>query len=764
MKPIAPMPHAAQHVALAQAAAAWQQGRPEGVLSVLGPWLSVPQPAPQVLQLAGLAQQHLGRLDEARRLQLRLVRQTPADVAAWVNLASTEAGLGLNAEALEHLERALQLDAAQPAIHFNRGNVQMQAGDPAAALQSFRRAAELAPERPDPLCNQASALLQLGRHDEALALMQAVTQRHPDLAAGWNLLGMCQHRLQLDAQALASYQHALRLLPTLVDAWSNAAQVLARLQRHAEAVEHAERAVQLDPRHAVAARTLGVVLVGAKQLAWARAWLAKACQLDPQDGAARSNLLAADLGLALAECAGDAVDAPLPAVRAHWQHGSRDPVEVWRLLPLPVDGAEQRQVTEAVSALRFPPGPEADLASPRWRALTGQPRPERLRVGYFSSDFHQHATSILMAGLFEQHEGSRFGWVGICLGRFPAGPDDPMRQRVRAAFDRFETWGELSDDELVHRARALDLHVAVDLKGHTEGSRMAVFAQRVAPIQMHYIGYPGTLGMPGAIDYQVADAIVVPPEAYAQYSEKIIALPDSYQVNDRARGIDPVAPTRASQGLPDEAFVFCCFNHHYKITREVFGLWMDLLRQRPASVLWLLVTDEDARRNLRAAAVAQGVDAERLVFAGRAPLPQHLARHACADLFLDTWPYNAHTTASDALWAGLPVLSCAGATFASRVGASLLQACELPELVTHDARAYVDMALQLSAATGRVQALKQRLAHTRLTVPLFDTVRFARHLDMPSIWPGSATPRACRPITSACPPCLELSFFSSSPS
>ena len=725
MKPAHATLDATQHAALAQAAAAWQQHRFDAVLSALGPWLGAPHAAPQVLQLAGLAQQRLGRLDEARQLQLRLVQQTPSDVAAWVNLAGTEAGLGLNAQALEHLERALQLDPAQPAIHFNRGNVLMQTGDTEAALQSFRRAGELAPDRPDPLCNQASALIQLGRHDEALALMQAVVQRHPDLAAGWNGLGMCQHRLQRDTLALESYQHALRLAPTGVDAWSNAAQVLARLERHAEAVLHAERAVQLDSRHAVAARTLGVVLAGVKRPAEARPWLAKAWQLDPQDTVALSNLLAADLAL----CAWDEVAADLSALRALWQQGRMGGVEPWRLLALPVDGAELREVTEAVSAQCFAPGPEGDAAAPRWRGLVGQPRPERLRIGYFSADFHQHATSVLMAGLFEHHDRARFEFVGICLGRYPDGQDDPMRQRVRAAFDRFEAWGELSDDELVRRARALDLHIAIDLKGHTQGSRMAVFAQRVAPIQMHYIGYPGTLGMPGAIDYQVADATVVPPTAHAYYSEKIIALPGSYQVNDRARAIDPVAPTRASQGLPEHAFVFCCFNHHYKITREVFGLWMELLRQRPASVLWLLVPEGDARRNLHAAAVAQGVAAERLVFARRAPLPQHLARHACADLFLDTWPYNAHTTASDALWAGLPVLTCVGDTFAARVGASLLQACRMPELITHDAQAYVDLALQLSAAPERVQALRQQLLQTRLDVPLFDTERFARHLE-----------------------------------
>ncbi len=725
MKPVQIMPPATQHAALAHAAAAWQQGRLDEVLNNLGPWLDLPQPDPQVLQLAGLARQRQGRLDEARQLQLRLAQQTPTDVAAWINLATTEASMGLNAQALEHLQCAQQLDPNQPAMHFNRGNVLMQTGDAEAALESFRRAGELAPERPDPLCNQASALMQLGRRDEALELMQTVVQRHPELAAGWNLLGMCQHRLQLDAQALASYQQALRCMPTGVDAWSNAAQVLARLERHAEAVEHATRAVQLDPRHAAATRTLGVVLAGAKRPAEARPWLAKALQLDPQDSVALSNRLAVDLAL----CAWDAVDADLAALRALWRQGRLDGVEPWRLLALPVDGAELRQVTEAVNAQHFAPGPESDAAAPRWRTLVGQPRPERLRIGYFSSDFHQHATSILMAGLFEQHDRARFEFVGICLGRYPADQNDPMRQRVRAAFDRFETWGELSDTELVRRARALDLHIAVDLKGHTQGSRMAIFAQRVAPLQMHYIGYPGTLGMPGAIDYQLADAIVVPPEARDHYSEKIIALPDSYQVNDRGRAIDPVVPSRASQGLPADAFVFCCFNHHYKITREVFGLWMTLLRQRTDSVLWLLVDNEDARRNLRAAARALGVDAARLVFAARASLPRHLARHACADLFLDTWPCNAHTTASDALWTGLPVLTCAGTTFASRVAASLLHACHLPYLVVHDAQDYAQRALALSAEPQKLQALRRQLQQTRLTVPLFDTERLARHME-----------------------------------
>ena len=711
--------------ALAQAVAAWQRGQPQAVLAALGPCLSDDAPPPLALQLGGLAQQQLGQMDLALATLQRLTDLTPDDCAAWVNLAAVQVELQQHAQALASLDRALALDPLRPAAHFNRGNALMQIGDAAGALASFERAAELAPDRPDPRCNRASALIELGRYQEALTDMQALVQQHPALAAAWNLLGVCQHRLQLDEPALASYHRALQLAPSLADAWANAAQVLGRLKRYPEAIAHAERAVQLEPERAHSVPTLGAVLERAGRTGDARHWLRKAIQLDPRDTRSLSNLLAVDL----AACDWDRVDADLAALRALWQQGQVRGLEPWRLLALPVDGGELREVTERGSARNFPPAADADPAAPRWRGLVGRARPARLRVGYFSSDFHQHATCVLMAGLFEQHDRSRFEFIGICLRRYGPGEQDPMRQRVRSAFERFEAWGELSDSELAQRARGLDLHLAVDLKGHTDGSRMAVFAQRVAPLQLHYIGYPGTLGMPGIIDYQVADAIVVPTEAHAHYSEKVIALPDSYQVNDRARAIDPQVPTRASQGLPAHAFVFCCFNHHYKITREAFGLWLELLRQRPASVLWLLVTNDEARRNLRAAAVQAGVAAERLVFADRLGLSQHLARHACADLFLDTWPYNAHTTASDALWAGLPVLTCAGTTFASRVGASLLTACELPELITTDPQQYLQRALALSGDPGALATLRDRLRARRLQVPLFDTERFARHIE-----------------------------------
>lgn len=715
----AAMPPAAQW---AQVLRAWQAGACAEVLALLAPSLEVPQPADDVLQLAALAHQRLGQLAPALQRQQQWVNRHPRQAAGWINLANMQADLGQIDAGLASLARALALDPQQAAAHYNRGNLLMRQGEAAAACEAFRRAGELAPERPDPPCNQVQALCALGQFAEALPIAQAVVARHPGLAAGWNTLGMVWHRLMDDEQALQCYQRAVRIAPALADAWSNAAQVLARLERPDEAVPWARRAVELGGGQA-AARTLGVVLVSDGQNPEARQWLEQALQRDPGDTVALNNLLTLDS----VQCDWEALDRHLQALRTQWQQGRIDGLQPWRLLSLPVDAAELRAVTEQDCARRFVHATPTEPG--RWRVHVGKSRPARLRVGYFSSDFHQHATSVLMAGLFERHDRARFEVFGVCLGRYRADAPDPMRARVQAAFEHFETMGFLGDPQAVERVRALDLHIAVDLKGHTHQGRPRLFAERVAPIQMHYIGYPGTLGMPGAIDYQVADRVVVPPEARRDYSEKIIELPVSYQVNDRTRIIDSQVPSRTELGLPEDAFVFCCFNNNYKITREVFALWMELLRDRPGSVLWLLAEQGDAQRNLRAAAAAQGIDPARLVFAERAPLPRHLARHAQADLFLDTWPCNAHTTASDALWAGLPLLTCTGATFASRVAASLLHACGLPQLVTDSPQAYRTLALALSAAPERLQAIRRQLIDTRDAMPLFDAERFARHLE-----------------------------------
>jgi protein O-GlcNAc transferase len=331
----------------------------------------------------------------------------------------------------------------------------------------------------------------------------------------------------------------------------------------------------------------------------------------------------------------------------------------------------------------------------------------------------------LAAGLFELHDRSGFEVVAVSYGE-----DDgsPMRRRLEHAFERFLDVRARSDAQAAALLREMEIDIAVDLKGFTAGARPGILAQRPAPLQASYLGFPGTLGVP-FIDYLIADRIVVPESEQACYAEKLVYLPECYQVNDASRAVAERTPAREEAGLPARGLVFCCFNNNYKILPETFACWMRLLREVPGSVLWLLKDSDAARANLEREARDAGIDPARLVFAARLPHAEHLARHRLADLFLDTLPYNAHTTASDALWAGLPVLTCTGTSFAGRVAASLLHAVGLPELVTRTRTDYEQLALALARDPQRLESLKEKLERNRKTAVLFDTARFARALE-----------------------------------
>ena len=355
-----------------------------------------------------------------------------------------------------------------------------------------------------------------------------------------------------------------------------------------------------------------------------------------------------------------------------------------------------------------------------------QPRQPKIRLGYYSADFHNHATAYLMAELFERHDKSKFELIA-----FSFGPEtkDEMQIRVSQAFDHFINVASLSDLEVALLSRELGIDVAIDLKGVTQDSRLGIFSFRAAPIQVSYLGYPGTLGA-DYIDYLIADKTLIPPQSQQHYSEKIVYLPNSYQVNDRHRVIAPTQFTKQELGLPEDAFVFCCFNNNFKITPDIFDSWVRILKAVEGSVLWLLQDNPTAAMNLQKEAVRRGLDPARLVFAKRMDLPEHLARHKAADLFLDTTPCNAHTTASDALWAGLPLLTCMGETFASRVAASLLKAIELPELITETQADYEKLAIDLAKTPEKLNAIIEKLERNRLTTPLFDTTLFTKHIEV----------------------------------
>jgi predicted O-linked N-acetylglucosamine transferase (SPINDLY family) len=349
----------------------------------------------------------------------------------------------------------------------------------------------------------------------------------------------------------------------------------------------------------------------------------------------------------------------------------------------------------------------------------------KIKVGYFSADFHEHATAWLMADLFEQHDRERFEWHAFSFG---PSLNDAMRQRLVKGFDHFHAVESLSDDEVVAMAHRLGIDVAVDLKGYTKDSRPGIFARRVAPVQVNYLGYPGSMGMP-YMDYVLADRVVIPDGAFDHYSEQVVRLPQCYQPNDSKRTRPKLVLGRAAFGLPEDAFVFCSFNNNYKITPEQFALWVTILKRVPNSVLWLYVAHPDAVNNLREAARQADIAPERLLFATKVAHESHVLRYACADLFLDTFPYNAHTTASDALSMGLPLVTRQGRSFASRVAASLLHACDLPELITESPEDYVELAVQLATQPDRLKAYRQHLVTHRDSLKLFDTASLARAIE-----------------------------------
>jgi predicted O-linked N-acetylglucosamine transferase (SPINDLY family) len=388
----------------------------------------------------------------------------------------------------------------------------------------------------------------------------------------------------------------------------------------------------------------------------------------------------------------------------------------WTLLPLIDSPGLQRQAAEAWVAAKFP-------ANGVLGPITRRSRHERIKIGYYCADFHRHPTGHLIAGLFERHHRSTFEVFAFSLRSVR---DDDMHRRIMEGVDQFLDVRDRSDKDIAALSRALEIDIAVDLNGLITNNRVGIFAHRAAPVQVNYLAYPCTMGAP-YIDYIIADNTVVPDAAF--YTERVVRLPDCYQVNDARREVGERQFTRAQLGLPEKGFVFCCFNNNFKITPQVFDVWMRILRAVGGSVLWLIEDNAAAAANLWREAERRGIDRTRLVFAPRMPQEDHLARQAAADLFLDTLPYNAHTTCSDALWVGLPVLTCPGESFAARVAASQLRTMDLPELIAPNLAAYEALAISLAANRGRLDEIRRKLARNRISSPLFDLERFTLNIE-----------------------------------
>jgi predicted O-linked N-acetylglucosamine transferase (SPINDLY family) len=592
-------------------------------------------------------------------------------------------------------------------------------------LPCFQRCAELAPREPHVFLQRAELHFLLNDFAAALADFELVLVLQREAKAAGRPTPAIQlasvlfnravalENLDRFVEALAAYDQLVALAPGNPDAWTNRGNLLRQEARLEEAEASYRRALALDPNHVIARINRGTVRGMLGKDAEALADWRKLLEIAPQD----RNVLGGLLSSAGALCDWDTIEALRPRLEAEIPDGRA----LVAPFPMALSFSDPRLLHAAISRFRrelLPPaGPRPTLRPSDLDSGSG-----RIRLAYLSADFFTHATAHLMADLFERHDRARFEVIGISYG---VEAPDPVRDRLKKAFDRFIDVQTLSDAQAAALLRQMQVDIAVDLKGYTLWSRSQILAHGCAPVQVSYLGWPGTVG-PDLCDYVLADPVVLPHDQQPWWDEKIVHLPDTYQVNDPSRPHE-TPMTRAEAGLPENSFVFASFNNHRKIRRGNFDAWMRLLAAVPGSVLWLL--QDSANEPLREHARMRGIDPARLIFAPRMDSRLHLRRLPCADLVLDNLPYGAHTTASDALWMGVPLVTCLGTAFAGRVGASLLTAMGCPELITHSMAEYEALALELARDGEKLAALRRKLADNRLTAPLFDAARFCRHIE-----------------------------------
>jgi predicted O-linked N-acetylglucosamine transferase (SPINDLY family) len=621
--------------------------------------------------------------------------------------------------ALASYDRAIAIKPAFAVAHFNRGIVLHELEHLDAALASYEHAIRIETDHAGAYCNRGIVLEQQGQLQAALDSFNRAIEFNSTMNQAWFNRGNVLRKLRRFDQALASYDQAIGLDTAHAETHYNRGNLLRELQKFDLALASYNHAIEISGDYVEAYANRGNLFCDAKQYEAAIASYDDALLREPSFRFLSGQRRQAKMQIC--DWSGFEADVADLSARIERDEGATPP---YHWLGLSGSASLQRRAAETWVREQFPPDPS--LPPFESLAIPAAAAHRRIRIGYFSADFHAHPVSILAAEMFETHDRTRFE---ICAFAFGPANQDPMRKRLERAFDRFLDVRDRSDRQIALLARELQIDIAVDLSGFTQHCRPGIFALRAAPLQVSFLGYPGTLGAP-YMDYLLADPTLIPQQSRVHYREQILYLPHSVMPHDSQQPIAESGLTRRQAGLPDSGFVFCAFNNVAKITPHTFARWMRILSAVPGSVLWLSATNPTAQSNLRREAASRGVDAARLIFAERlASLPEHLARHRLADLFLDTLPYNAHSTACDALWAGLPVLTLLGESFASRVAASLLTAIDLPELITSTPGQYEALAIELAANPEQLAHLRDRLARNRLTSPLFDTQRYTRHLE-----------------------------------
>jgi protein O-GlcNAc transferase len=661
----------------------------------------------------GVLRAQQGRNDEALVLIASALKADSASAVAHLNYGNILHALGRDEEALASYDKSLAISPESALALSNRGNVLMALKRFEEALDSQDRALAIKPDDIATLNNRATVLVALRRPEHALIDVDRVLAAQPRLAEAFNNRGNALKELKRFDEALSNYARAIELRPSYAKAFSNRGLLLFELGRLEEALANFDKALAISPNYADALNSRGNTLLFLERFEEATRDYEQALAIQPDHPWVPN-------GLADAVC--KSCDWPRAGKIGHDLElhiiDAKSVINPFTLLAYRGEPQLQLECAQAFLQNRIPllPEPLAHPASGRF---------DRIRLAYLSADFRLHPVASLIAELLESHDRTRFEILGFSFGK-----DDgsAMRTRLISALDQFHDVRSSSDREAAELIRDLDVDIAVDITGYTHDARPGILSYRPAPIQVSYLGFPATTGSP-CVDYVIADKTVLPFDKQPFYTEKIVHLPDCYMATDSTRQIAE-STSRREAGLPEHGFVFCCFNSSYKITAPIFKIWMRLLQATEGSVIWLAEANLAATKNLQSAAKANGIDAGRLVFAPRVPQPEHhLARYRLADLFLDTLPFNAHTTAADALWAGLPLLTCRGTSFCGRVAASLLFAVGLPELVTTTLEDYETTARILASDPSLLREYRSRLERNRLSFPLFDSARFRRNIE-----------------------------------
>ena len=667
---------------------------------------------PHVLRLLGVVSAHRKQYLDALNYLNDSLKALPKNALALSNLGNIFLELEEYGKALDAYDKSIKLDPKYEEAWCNKGNALNALKRYDEALAHCDKALSLKPEYAEGWFNKGVALHELKRYDEALSHYDKALSLKPEYAEAWSNKGNVLNGLKRYDEALSYYDKALSLKPEYAEAWSNKGVALHELKRYDEALTHYDKALILNPEYPKAWSNKGVALYELKRFDEAIFYYEKALSLKPDIDWLFGDLLQVKMKI----CGWSGLANSLENISKGVMEARKVAQPFW-LLSLNDDGFLHKKSAEIYAQNKYPNN--FGLGPIPKRSIN-----KKLQIGYFSADFRDHAVSILTAELFELHDKSRFQIIAFSFG---ADDKSPMRERLSQSFDQFIDVRDMSDLEIAKLARYLDIDIAIDLGGYTTDARTGVFAYRVAPIQASYIGYLGTMGTE-YIDYLFADKTIIPDGSESLYSEKIIYLP-SYQVNDRKRVISDRLFVRQELGLPEQGFVFCCFNNSYKILPTTFDMWMRILKAVEGSSLFLYAENKWVAENLRKEAEARDIDSTRLIFGGHLSADEYLARYRVCDLFLDTFPYNAGTTASDALWAGLPVLTMTGKSFSSRMAASLLNAVGLPELITNDQAEYEAKAIELATNHRKLDIAREKLASSRLTAPLFNTPLFTKNLE-----------------------------------